>query len=95
MFGIDLEREDFVWLNVAKDGWRRVAAESSTKFLLNYFNMVDVFNVYDLFTMLATEVVDNPAEADVVVTDQAVEIREDAELVRSYDIEKILAYLNS
>ena len=47
------------------------------------------------FSMLATEVVETPEDADVVVTDDAVSVKENAEIIHSYDTERILALMNS
>ena len=52
-------------------------------------------NVQKLFSMLATEVVETPEDADVVVTDDAVSVKENAEIIHSYDTERILALMNS
>ena len=59
-----------------------------------YFENAKIFNVADLFTMMATEIVDKPEEADVVVTDEVVEVKEGVEIIRSFDSEKILRYMN-
>lgn len=63
-------------------------------FLLDYLTLTDVINVHSLFTMLASEIVDNPSLADVVVTDEEVETKEGALLIRSYDSDKILPLIN-
>jgi hypothetical protein len=50
-------------------------------------------SVADLFTMLATEVVTDPAEADVILSDGKVNAKEGADIIHSYDTEKIRAIL--
>ena len=44
--------------------------------------------------MLATEVVDDPLQADVVFSDHDEPMREDAERIRSIDTERIIELLN-
>ena len=95
MFAIDMERNDFVWLNMCKDSMARVAGDSDFTFLAKYINMTQIINVYSLFEMMATEIVQNPEEADVVVTDEIFELGENQEQVRSTDTEKLLRYLNN
>ena len=65
------------------------------EFLKDYMNTCQLMNVHKLFSMLATEVVDTPEVADVVVTDEAVSAKENAEIIRSYDTERIMALMNS
>lgn len=95
MFAIDMERNDFVWLNMCKDSMARVAGDSDFTFLAKYINMTQIINVYSLFEMMATEIVQNPEEADVIVSDEILELDESQEQVRSTDTEKLLRYLNN
>lgn len=46
-------------------------------------------------SMLATEVVSNPEEADVVVSDENVSAKEGAEIIHSHDTERTLALMNA
>ena len=94
LFGIDLEEREVVWLNLARSGSIQVAGDTSFEFLLDYFKLTNIFNVYDLFVMLASELTDDASMADVVVTDKQVITREGAVVIRSCDYEKILAYMN-
>ena len=95
LFGLDLENNDFVWLNMNRNSYGAVAGDSSLAFLLDYFNVKDVINLYSFFEMMASELVDNPADADVVVSDTVSEsdIKEECKLIRSYDFEKMTAYM--
>ena len=106
MFAIDLEANDFVWLNMCKDSMSRVAGDSDFTFLAKYLNMTSVISVYSLFEMMATEIVSNMEDADVIVSDEdcpVVElVQEDGTtvvkeqiVVTSHDTEKILKYLNN
>ena len=53
-----------------------------------------MINVYDFATMLATEVVDNPEEADVIFSDEELTLRDGAEQIRSCDFEKLLSLMH-
>ena len=94
LFGLDLITNDFVWLNVGNDNGTRIAAADKMSFLTQYFEMTKIFNIFDFFALLAGKVVDDPKEADIAVTDEEIEVGESAEIIRSYDTEKIIAYLN-
>lgn len=95
LFVIDLEKNEFVWLNSARQGNTAVAGNSSLDFLTRYFNVTSVMNMYSFFEMMATELVDDPAEAEIVVSDKAVDHHKDAEIIRSCDFDKVLALMNA
>lgn len=69
LFGIDLKSREMIWLNVARAGDAIVAGMTSLAFLRDYFAMTSVMNMHRFFEMMATELVTDPARADVVVTD--------------------------
>ena len=94
LFALDLETREIVWLNVARDSRARVAGTTSMHFLKDYLEATNVINLRDFACMLATEVVDNPAQADVVFSDKDVPMREGAEQIRSTDTERIIQLLN-
>lgn len=94
LFAIDMESNELVWLNVANSMSVQVAGTTRLDFLFDYLNMTSIINVYDLFEMLATKIVDNPVDADVVVTDENVLVKEGTDCVTSRDIDKIIAYMN-
>lgn len=93
LYAIDLNTRELVWLNVNIDSFEKIAANYNNKFVINYINLTNVFNVGILFEMLATEVVDDPSLADVIVSDESFDL-EDKKVIKSYDIDKILALLN-
>ena len=95
LFGLDLKTNDFIWLNMNKDSYGAVAGESSMDFLIDYFFVTDVINVKSFFTMMASEIVTDCKQADVVVSDTVdkAELREGAELIPSYDFEKMTALM--
>lgn len=94
LFGIDLDKNDFVWLNTSRESNNIIAGETSMSFLVDYFKTTSILNVGTLFEMLASEVVDSPMTADIVVSDEELETKEDVEFIRSYNFEKITALLN-
>ena len=94
LYAIDLQTREIVWLNVSRDSRERVAGETKMAFLLDYLNVTDVINLHDFACMLATEVVDDPSQADVVFSDTFEPSREGVELIRSYDFERVMQLLN-
>ena len=76
--------------------------------LMDYFDVAKVMNVYRFFEMMATELVTDPKEADIVVTDDRAvweKATEDEaglgnvaeaqkEWIRSFDFERFLALMN-
>lgn len=94
MFAIDLKTREMIWLNMIREGRHAVAGDSEMDFLMDYLNMTDVFNVYDLFSCAGTPVQD-VVSADIVVSDEEIDpaILGDKEQIHSYDFEKILKYI--
>ena len=79
----------------AENSSRNVAGTDQIGFVLTYMNIVNDANVYNLFEAKATELVSQPEEADLIVSDRKIDhLREDQEQIHSYDFEKILKYLN-
>lgn len=109
LFGLDLEKREMVWLNMSRAGSTIVAGETRLAFLMDYFDVTKVMNVHRFFEMMATELVEDPAQADIVVADHA-EIWERAnaadpkfaapgtddakEWIHSYDFERLLSLMN-
>ena len=94
LFAIDLKMREVVWLNVARESRRHVAGETPMGFLKDYLETTSVINLYDFARMLATEVVDDPMQADVVFGDRDEPMRAGAEQIRSLDTERIIELLN-
>lgn len=90
LFAIDVEKNEMVWLNIANDSRSRIAGNSEFDWLRKYFNITDKFNVYDFFTTAAEEVVNTVEEADTVVSDKVF----NDNVIHSWDIDKITAYIN-
>ena len=97
LFGLDLNKNEFIWLNMARQSESRIAGDNTMAFLIDYFNVTEVLNMKNFFEMLATEVVEDVRDADVIVTNKKIsdkEIAEDAQIIREYDVEKMLALMN-
>ncbi len=92
MFGLDMKEGTFVWLNVASGIQAMVAGDQNHWFLTDYFTRTEAFSVYDFFAWSATEIVDDPAQADVVVSDDPT-LCEGKECYHSYDFSKLAALL--
>ena len=63
-------------------------------FLLEFFYVSDVINIYIFLEMLATELVLDPENAELIVTNQSITVPEGVEVIREYDFERIIALLN-
>ena len=94
LFGIDLDKNELIWLNMARTGSMAVAGMTDMTFLIDYFHVTEVINMHSFFELMAAEVVDDISAADVVVTDKNVECAEGVEVIREYDIEKLTALIN-
>jgi hypothetical protein len=95
LFALDLEKRDFVWLNMCKNTNQIVSGEDDVSFLSRYIYMTEVMSVARLFGMLATEVVDDVEDADVVVCDESYDLDISQIQIKSTDTEAILKYLNN
>lgn len=94
LFAIDLEKSDLIWLNVSMNSDLRIGGNADNDMVRKYFNITDVINQYDLFTYMASEVVDSPEDADVIVSDDMTYVdNENHCVIRSYDVEKIVALM--
>ena len=82
-------------MNIAKDGNSRVAGDITLSFLTDYFHLTEIINMYDFFSMMAEKIVDDPMEAEVIVTDHEIECTVEAEIIREYDFEKIRALMET
>lgn len=90
LFGIDILTNEFVWLNCARDSHSRIAADDSDMTMLDrYFTIANYLNVGSVFRHFGN-VVNDPEEADVVVSDIDIP---DKEMIHSYDVEKMLKYI--
>ncbi len=94
LFAIDIDANDFVWLNVNKDSNATVAGTTDFDFLISYIESTNVLNLQSLFTYMATEVVDNMGDADIIVTDKVLKgIGNGQTIIHSNDVEKIMSLI--
>ncbi len=94
LYGFDLETNDLIWLNMARDSWDNIAGTTDMGFVLDYFGITRIMNVYMFFEMMAAELVDDISEAEWIVTDKEVEANDKAKVIHEYDFEKMIALMN-
>ena len=94
LFGIDLDKNVFVWLNTAGFSNAAVAGEMSLNFLTDLFRVTEVINMRSFFELLATEVVATPEEADLIVTNKDAAYLAGVEVIREYDFERVIGLMN-
>ena len=90
LFGLDLVRREFVWLNSAVNGKAQVAGETGLAHLRPLFSATDTISLYDMLQMQASSLTDDPLGADVVATDEDVPAAEGALRIHSYDLDTVL-----
>ena len=95
LFALDLEEREIIWLNLGLDSRNPVAGESDIALVRDYLDAANAINMASFFGGMATEVVNRPEEADVIVANHfSGELREGQKLIRSQDFEVIYSYLN-
>ncbi len=94
LFALDLYSSELIWLNIARSGNTRVAGETPLFFLTDYFEVTELINMESFFEMMAGERVNDPALADVIVTNKTMQVPDGREVIREYDFEKIMRLMN-
>ena len=94
LFALDLKTRELVWLNIAKESEAIVAGSEAFGHLLPYFGVTDAINWYSFFELMAETVVDAPDEADIVLSDAELDLKEGVVQIRSYEYEKLFKYIN-
>lgn len=94
LFALDVKNRKIIWLNIAKASDSIVAASEDINILTDYFSICDIMNYKIFFTMAATEIVKDPADADVIIGDKEYDVKEGVEIIRTYETEKVLKLLN-
>lgn len=94
LYAIDLNTKELIWLNIGIDSYDIVAANYENSFVNNYLELTKVFSIGKLFEYLATSIVKSIEEADVIVSDEVVKNNTESLIIKSSDIDKILALLN-
>ena len=95
LLALDVRRRRVVWLNKGKAFGGIVAALSGEIDILRLMHRTDYANLYGFFSMLASEVVDTPEKAEVVLSDKPLSLPEGVSQIRSSDIERVIALLNA
>ena len=95
LFGLDLEKNEFVWLNSAVHSREQVAAETDLSLLKQLFAATETINVCDMACLLASELTDDPAQADTVFSDKALSLKESARQIRSCDTDRLLQMMET
>lgn len=97
LFALDVDHKKIIWLNQSVNSMARVGAEAPFKYLTKFFNITKVINVYDMFKMKATEIVTDPCQADVVVSDDTKLILDEEKQIQitSRDQEAIMRYMEN
>ena len=95
LFALDLTTREFIWLNAAVNSAAPVAGETNITPLTRYFNSTRILSLYDLISMQASALVSDPEDADVVVSDETLPVKEGALLVHSYDIDVMMRLMET
>lgn len=93
LFAVDLETREFIWLNSSVNSRGVIAANGRVKNALARIGELDVMSAGDLLRFAATEVVDDPALADVCFTDEDLPKVEGREQIKSYEYTRIMSLL--
>ncbi|MBO5312558.1 MAG: hypothetical protein J6B29_01195 [Clostridia bacterium] len=94
LFALDIKKHDFLWLNAGKNSTSRIAyGRGASSAIKPYIKMTEILNLKTVFEMLATEIVSDPYEADVIVSNEAYDVDESVIQIHSCDIEKITAII--
>lgn len=81
-------------LNLGLDSSERIAGSRGVSFLMDYMDVSNNYNLRDLMSMCASGILEDPMEADTVVSDEVLELPEGTEQIRSVDTERIIALMN-
>lgn len=92
-FGIDLTTNEMIVLNTALDSMERVVRLSDYEIVKKYMDSNFLELNVGLVARIRGEVVTDPSEADVVFDDNYVPT-ENQKVIRSYELEKIVAIVN-
>lgn len=92
-FGIDLETKAIVVLNLVRDAFNRTVNSSETDSVAKYMKASFLELNMGLVASSRGELVTDPAEADIVFDDSYMPL-EGQKVVRTYDLEKLVAIAN-
>ena len=102
-FAIDIQNREMIILNQIIDDDSRVVRPDGFKTIEKYLQPDYLKVNVGLIAACRGEVVDNPSEADIVFDDNFVpelydengEVRTPVEVIRSWDLEKLVAFINN
>ena len=94
LFAFDLDTYEFVWLNLAMKGQARIAGTQEIQSMLRYLESVKAMPFRALIEMMAQEMTEDPAEADLIVSDRLIDVQSDIPIIHSYDLDKMVALIN-
>lgn len=92
LFAIDLKTRQMIWLNLTRKDSVHVAGTTEMAWLNRYFEATEIFNVAKLYRYAAKELVSDPTDAEIIVSDH---VDSEGEIVHSYDTEKVLNLLHA
>ena len=93
-FAIDLETKEIIVLNLMRDSDCRVVGPADYKMIEKYLSSSALDLNMGTVISYRGEVVSSPEEADVVFDDNYKSENENQKVVRSYEIEKLVAIIN-
>ena len=95
LFGLDLEKKEFVWLNSGVNGSAPVAGDTDVSHLLRVFEAAEVLSLGDMLRLMAEKVTEDPLEADLIASDGELPAKEGAARLHRYDIDAMLKLIET
>lgn len=93
LFAVDLQTNELVWLNMAVIGAGTEDYLVKRKVLEDCFETSKILSFADFLEIGASEVTDDPYQADIVFSDRDYELPENTEQIYSFDIDGMIAKL--
>lgn len=94
LYALDLESMELIWLNIALESSQKIAGCMNLDSLEEQMDVTKTYNLLDFMKMCAAEIVDDPMEAETVVSNETFDLPEGVEQISSVDTERILALMN-
>ena len=93
LFALDLQAQSLIWLGAPQAFEARIADRANISLAKHHLNATQYVNMGWLFERMATQVMTDPQEAQVVVGDNLANVHSLAEQIRTCDTERVLALL--
>lgn len=94
LFAIDLTTREMVWLNLGMAESSHVAGLSSSRALItSYCRVTEILNYERFFTAIG-RTVSRIDDANIVVSDKTLELKEGVTQIHSYDLDAVRALMN-